>query len=129
MPKLVPKPGDAHVGARVRAQRLKLKISQIALGEKVGVSFQQVQKYENGTNRISMSRLVQIANVLGMHPTFFFVGLPNRSPTTDKAPSPKYIRDFVEAPEGLALIKAFMKLSPTLRRNIVTLVGNIAGKE
>ena len=126
MPKPAAKPDDAHVGARLRDQRLKMKITQTALADEIGVTFQQVQKYENGKNRISSSRLVQIANVLNVDPTFFFLGIPNQKLTGKKLPSPKYIQEFVSAPEGLALIKAFMKLSPKLRRSVVTLVGNIA---
>lgn len=129
MPKPFAKPDDAHVGARLRDQRLKMKITQTALADEIGVTFQQVQKYEKGTNRISASRLVQIARVLKVHPTFFFAGLPNQKPTGEHLPSPKYIQEFVNAPQGLALIKAFMKLSPKLRRSVVILVGNIADED
>lgn len=125
MPKPLAKHDDAHVRARLRDQRLNLKITQTALADEIGVTFQQVQKYEKSTNRISASRLVQIATVSKVHPTFFFAGLQNQMLTGEHLPSPKYIQEFVRAPEGLALIKAFMKLSPKLRQSVVTLVGNI----
>lgn len=128
MPKPLAKPDDAHVGARLRDRRSKMKITQTALANEIGVTFQQVQKYEKGTNRISSSRLAQIANVLKVDPAFFFAGMPNQKQTGVKLPSPKYIEEFVGSTEGLALIKAFMKLSPKLRRSVVTLVGNIADK-
>jgi transcriptional regulator with XRE-family HTH domain len=67
---------DSHVGALVRDRRMALGMSQTALGEAIGLTFQQVQKYEKGVNRIGSSRLVQIANALKVSPTFFFDGAP-----------------------------------------------------
>jgi transcriptional regulator with XRE-family HTH domain len=70
------RPVDKHVGKRVRMRRLMLNMSQTALGEAVGVSFQQVQKYENGVNRIGASRLQHIARILGVPAAFLFDGAP-----------------------------------------------------
>ena len=76
MPKKSPNPIDKHVGGRVRMQRMALGMSQEKLGDAIGLTFQQVQKYEKGANRISASRLQQIAHVLGVPVTYFFDGAP-----------------------------------------------------
>ena len=121
---------DHHVGARVRMRRLMLDLSQTDLADAIGVSFQQVQKYEKGANRISASRLQQIANVVQVPIPFFFEGLPNHSArargTIDASLS--YVSNFLATSEGLSLIKAFMKIKDSkLRRSIVHLVDEIAG--
>lgn len=74
-----PNPIDSHVGNRVRMQRILLKMSQEKLGEALGITFQQVQKYEKGVNRISASRLQQIAQFLNVPPSFFFSGCAGQS--------------------------------------------------
>ena len=121
---------DHHVGARVRMRRLMLDLSQTDLADAIGVSFQQVQKYEKGANRISASRLQQIANVVQVPIPFFFEGLPNHSVkakgTIDASLS--HVSNFLATSEGLSLIKAFMKIKDSkLRRSIVHLVDEIAG--
>jgi transcriptional regulator with XRE-family HTH domain len=128
MAKKIPNPIDKHVGSRVRMRRLILSMSQEKLGDAIGLTFQQVQKYEKGTNRMGSSRLVQIANVLKVPVTFFFEGGPDQSKLDGKAQSPAFISEFLATSDGLALTKAFMRIkNAKLRRNIVTLVKEIAG--
>ena len=79
MIKKAPNPTDKHVGARVRMRRMMLAMSQEKLGDALGLTFQQVQKYEKGTNRIGASRLQQISNILQVPVSFFFEGAPNNS--------------------------------------------------
>ncbi|WP_163597234.1 helix-turn-helix domain-containing protein, partial [Moraxella catarrhalis] len=69
-------PTDTFVGMRIKARRMELKISQEQLGNEVKLTFQQIQKYEKGVNRVGASRLVQIAAALGVNPAYFFEGLP-----------------------------------------------------
>ena len=80
--KKVPNPIDRHVGSRVRMRRILLGMSQEKLGEALGLTFQQVQKYEKGTNRISASRLQQFSSILQVPISFFFEGLPGASSKT-----------------------------------------------
>jgi len=108
-----------------------LGMSQEKLGESLGITFQQIQKYEKGTNRIGASRLQQISNILQVPVAFFFEGAPTLQPYGDgfkEAPSPAFVSDFLATSEGLALTKAFMRIKETkLRRRIVDLVEEIAG--
>jgi transcriptional regulator with XRE-family HTH domain len=128
-----PNPVDKHFGNRVRMRRLMLRMSQQKLGGALGLTFQQVQKYEKGTNRIGASRLQQIADILQVPVAFFFEGAPTPHQQRGKlqeAPSPAYVSDFLATTDGLALTKAFMRIKePTLRRCIVTLVKQIAGTD
>ena len=128
MAKKIPNPIDTHVGSRVRMRRLILSMSQEKLADAIGLTFQQVQKYEKGTNRMGSSRLVQIANVLKVPVTFFFEGTPGQSKLDGKAPSPAYVSNFLATSDGLALTKAFMRIKDAkLRRSIVKTVEEIAG--
>jgi transcriptional regulator with XRE-family HTH domain len=123
-----PDPVDKHVGARVRMRRMMLHMSQEKLGDAIGLTFQQVQKYEKGTNRMGSSRLQQVANVLQVPVTFFFEGAPGQKTIDGKASSPAYVSDFLATADGLALTRAFMRIkSAKLRRSVVTLVTEIAG--
>jgi transcriptional regulator with XRE-family HTH domain len=132
MAKKAPNPIDKHVGSRVRMRRMMLGMSQEKLGNNLGLTFQQVQKYEKGTNRIGASRLQQISHILQVPVSFFFEGAPTNgnAPRIDgisEAPSPAYVSDFLATSDGLALTKAFMRISDTkLRRRIVDLVEQIA---
>jgi transcriptional regulator with XRE-family HTH domain len=129
MAKKAPNPIDKHVGSRVRMRRMMLSMSQEKLGDALGLTFQQVQKYEKGTNRIGASRLQQIAHILQVSVSFFFEGAPH-SPGggMSEAPSPAYVADFLATSDGLSLTKAFMRIkSNKLRRRIVDLVEQIAG--
>jgi transcriptional regulator with XRE-family HTH domain len=134
MAKKAPNPIDKHVGSRVRMRRMMLGMSQEKLGDALGLTFQQVQKYEKGTNRIGASRLQQISVILQVPVAFFFEGAPHvaASHTTggmEEAPSPAYVSDFLATSDGLSLTKAFMRIhNPKLRRRIVDLVEEIAGE-
>jgi transcriptional regulator with XRE-family HTH domain len=134
MAKKAPNPIDKHVGSRVRMRRMMLSMSQEKLGGALGLTFQQVQKYEKGTNRIGASRLQQISHILQVPVAFFFEGAPSVHPQggdgMSEAPSPTYVSDFLATSDGLALTKAFMEIKePKLRRRIVDLVEEIAGRE
>src|SRR6476620_566186 len=98
MAKKTPNPTDKHVGSRVRMRRMMLSMSQEKLGDALGLTFQQVQKYEKGTNRIGASRLQQISIILQVPFSFFFEGVPtadNAQPGFGDAPSPTYVSDFL----------------------------------
>ena len=122
---------DKHVGSRVRMRRMMLAMSQGKLGDALGLTFQQVQKYEKGTNRIGASRLQQISHILQVPVAFFFEGAPDLHGSTDApSPFPSYVSDFLATREGLLLTKAFMRINEAkLRRRIVDLVEEIAGEE
>jgi transcriptional regulator with XRE-family HTH domain len=111
-------------------RRMMLPMSQEKLGEALGLTFQQVQKYEKGTNRISASRLQQMSNILQVPIPFFFEGLPRTSGASKgmgEAPSPAYVSDFLATSDGLSLAKAFMHIKDAkLQRRIVNLVEEIA---
>jgi transcriptional regulator with XRE-family HTH domain len=133
MPPKAPNPVDKHVGSRVRMRRLMLEMSQEKLGEALGLTFQQVQKYEKGTNRIGASRLQQIADILHVSVAFLFEGAPSSSSNSDgfvEPASPTYVADFLATSEGLALTRAFTRITETkLRRAIVEMVEQIALRE
>ena len=127
----LPNSTDIYVGSRVRMRRLMLKMSQTALGNALGLTFQQVQKYEKGTNRIGASRLHSISHILQVTISFFFEGapkLPGARVKNGAPPSPSYVSDFLATRDGLVLTKAFMRIKqPAVRRCIVKLVRQIAG--
>ena len=99
--KKAPNPIDKHVGSRVRMRRMLLGMSQEKLGEALGLTFQQVQKYEKGTNRIGASRLQQISSILGVPVDFFFEGAPGRrgdggrTAASRRCPTAPYVADFL----------------------------------
>jgi transcriptional regulator with XRE-family HTH domain len=103
-------------------------MTQKSLGDALGLTFQQVQKYEKGTNRIGASRLQHIASIQQVPISFFFEGAPGSSCASDEAQSSVYISDFLATSDGLALTKAYMGIqNMKLRRSIVGLVKQIAG--
>ena len=115
-------------------RRLMLSISQEKLGEKLGLTFQQVQKYEKGTNRIGASRLQHIAQILKVPVSFFFEGVTGPAKQAEdgslKAPVADYVSDFLSSTDGLALTKAFTNIKDSkLRRRVVDLVEEIAGEQ
>ena len=128
-----PNPVDRYVGSRVRMRRIMLGMSQEKLGEALGLTFQQVQKYEKGTNRVGASRIQQIAEILQVPVSFLFEGGPTGTAKVDgmaEGPSPSYISDFLATSEGLTLTRAFTRISDAkLRRSIVELVEQIAAHE
>jgi transcriptional regulator with XRE-family HTH domain len=121
---------DKHVGSRVRMCRIMLNMTQRTLGTALGLSFQQLQKYENGKNRIGASRLQQISGVLQVPVTFFFEGaldIPIAKTSQDSGPSVDQLTGFMATRDGLSLAKAFMRINNLdLRRRIVDLVEQIA---
>jgi transcriptional regulator with XRE-family HTH domain len=128
-----PDPVDKYVGSRVRMRRIMLGMSQEKLGEALGLTFQQVQKYEKGTNRVGASRIQQISEILQIPVSFLFEGGPRRTASVDgfgEATSPAYVSDFLATSEGLALTRAFTRITDAkLRRSIVDLVEQIAARE
>ncbi len=111
-------------------QRMLAGISQEKLGEALGLTFQQIQKYEKGTNRISASRLQQIAKMLGVPVSFFFEGAPAGETAGGgfaDAASTAYVADFLSTSEGVQLSKAFVRIkSPRVRRRVIDLVEALA---
>jgi transcriptional regulator with XRE-family HTH domain len=128
-----PNPVDKYVGSRVRMRRIMLGMSQEKLGEALGLTFQQVQKYEKGTNRVGASRIQQISEILQVPVSFLFEGGPSGTPSTggfSEGTSPAYVSDFLATSEGLALTRAFTRITDAkLRRSIVEMVEQIATRE
>ncbi|TGD95640.1 helix-turn-helix domain-containing protein [Methylobacterium nonmethylotrophicum] len=126
--KKAPDPVDRHVGHRVRVRRLLVGVSQEKLGDALGVTFQQIQKYEKGTNRISASRLRQIADMLGVPVSFFYEGAPRQDGTrSDDLPvepaSDTAALDVFWTSQDLQLVRAFQRINDNqLRRRIISLV-------
>jgi transcriptional regulator with XRE-family HTH domain len=131
MPRGMREPVDKHVGSRVRMRRLMLDMSQTTLGNALGLTFQQVQKYEKGANRIGAGRLMHVASILQVPVEFSFEGVPassRKSPGSGNVATPDYVSAFFATTDGLALTKAFMQIKePALRRRLVRLVEEIAG--
>ena len=122
-----PNPVDAHVGSRVRLRRMLLGMSQERLGESMGLTFQQVQKYEKGVNRVGASRLFQISKILDVPVQFFFEEAPQldgNTPTGLAEPeSETFILEFLNSREGLELNRAFVKIADSkVRKSVVDLV-------
>ena len=121
MPAKTPHPVDVHVGQRIRMRRVERKMSTVTLGTAIGLTFQQIQKYETGINRIGASRIHEICNVLKIPISFVFEGLPGL--TRFENSLPQYFVDFMDSAEGAPLVAAFCKIvDPELRRNIVRMV-------
>ena len=129
---------DEHVGARVRLRRMLLGMSQEKLGESLGLTFQQVQKYEKGVNRIGASRLFDLAQVLGVPVQFFYDELTAHAADSGHAtlggfaerPTESYVVDFLSSRDGLELNKAFVRITdPKVRRSVIDLVRSLAGPE
>ena len=133
MPAKVPNPIDKYVGSRIRMRRIMLGMRQEKLGDALSLTFQQVQKYEKGTNRVGASRLQQISEVLQTPVAFFFEGSPGANLGPDgfaETSSPAYVADFLATSEGLALTRAFTRIPDAkLRRSIVDLVEQIVARD
>ena len=135
-PKKAPNPIDQYVGARIRMRRIMLGMSQERLGDAIGLTFQQIQKYEKGTNRIGASRLQQVGHILNVPVEFFFEGAPNQngtSPLVDgfgESVGAGYVTEFMSTNEGIHLMRAFMKIKdPKIRKRIVDLIEVMSGGE
>jgi transcriptional regulator with XRE-family HTH domain len=125
---------DMHVGARVRMRRRFLGVSQQALAARLGITFQQVQKYERGANRVSASKLYDIARALEAPVTYFFEGLDETAPHPpapgDARTLEQSIGDFLRSAEGVELAEAFSRLGRArLRRQVLDLVRTIAEEQ
>jgi transcriptional regulator with XRE-family HTH domain len=129
-PARAPNPIDIHVGLQVRLRRKALKISQEKLADSLGLTFQQVQKYERGANRISASKLYEIARALRVPIAWFFEGLsdPAAGPAdgVEEAEAPPFARRFLMSQEGVDLANLFPRLSQRrVRRRLVDLVRSL----
>ncbi|WP_028032067.1 helix-turn-helix domain-containing protein [Chelativorans sp. J32] len=127
-----PNPIDVHVGSRIRLRRNMLGISQERLGESLGITFQQIQKYEKGTNRVGASRLQAIASILNAPVSFFFEGAPGEEREAVAGLSEEgtaYVADFLNSSEGIQLNRAFVKITdPKVRRRVLDLVKALAAE-
>ena len=130
MPKKHANPVDAQVGSRVRLRRMLIGMSQERLGELLGLTFQQVQKYEKGVNRIGAGRLFDVARILGVSIDYFYEGVSNqlagaRGPSENGASAP--VMEFVSSGEGLQLSLAFMRIGDSkVRKRVLDLVRSLA---
>jgi transcriptional regulator with XRE-family HTH domain len=129
-----PNPTDIHVGSRIRMRRNMLGMSQEKLGEHLGITFQQIQKYEKGTNRVGASRLQAIASILDVPVSFFFAEAPGAEtaePTgMSEGKSAPFVVDFINTGEGLQLNRAFARITdPKIRRRIIDLVKALAAED
>jgi transcriptional regulator with XRE-family HTH domain len=130
LPKKKANPVDAHVGYRVRLRRMLIGMSQERLGELLGLTFQQVQKYERGINRIGAGRLYEVAEILGVPISFFYEGMNGVQPPEGGNGEPSAVMDFLSSNEGIQLSTAFMGIRDAkVRRRILDLVRSIAGEQ
>lgn len=127
-----PNPIDKHVGARIRERRKALQMSQEKLAEHLGLTFQQVQKYERGANRVSASKLYEIARALRASVSYFFehLALPEEDAAALAEPAAEYHHDFIMTPEGSELARAFPRIARRqVRRQVLELVKALAEDE
>ncbi|MCF8479141.1 MAG: helix-turn-helix transcriptional regulator [Rhodospirillum sp.] len=137
-----PDPVDVHVGRRLRLRRTLLGMSQEQLANAVGVTFQQIQKYERGSNRVSASRLYDISKVLGVPVAFFFEDIGEDVTAVRKAPAlpdvdglsepaiPAYEQDPLQKNETLELIRAYWRLpTETVRKRALDLLKSLSGRD
>ncbi|WEJ08661.1 helix-turn-helix domain-containing protein [Sinorhizobium prairiense] len=129
--KAKPQPVDIHVGRRIRMGRVWKGMSQISLAEQIGVTFQQVQKYEKGINRVGASRLQQIAEALEVAVSYFFEDVPGGGTNGVGSGAVKSLQpgiiDFASSKEGLALIRAFSRIGDAnVRSRAISLLKAIA---
>lgn len=125
-----PNPVDIHVGSRVRLRRMLVGLSQEKLGDSMGLTFQQIQKYEKGVNRIGASRLFRLSQVLTVPVQFFFEGMPTiEGPVATGMAEPKqeaFLYEFLNTRDGLELNRAFVKVTDTgVRRSLIELVRSL----
>lgn len=121
-------PRDAEIGRRVRTLRLQRGLSQTELGNLISVTFQQVQKYEKGTNRISAGRLQRIAEVLTVPVSFFFAGAEDK-PKANSAPTIDVEFSFLQTEGALRLARAYARIKqPGVRLQLLRLTEAIAGE-
>jgi len=117
-----PHPVDVHVGRRLRMRRAQLGMSQTTLGDKLGITFQQIQKYERGANRVSASMLYDITRVVGTEIAYFFEDLPDVDIAGALTTAVSERRQsYLSSPEGHKLIEAMSSLPKSLRSKILSL--------
>lgn len=126
-----PNPIDIHVGSRIRLRRSMLGLSQTVLGDGLGITFQQIQKYEKGTNRVGASRLQDISSMLEVPVAFFFEGVPGKENVSSHKPkiddlSKEYL-DFMTTRQGVQLNRAFVQIKdPKIKAKTLQLVRAMA---
>jgi transcriptional regulator with XRE-family HTH domain len=121
----VPDPVDVYVGSRIRQRRLLIGTNQETLAKELGLTFQQVQKYEGGANRVSASRLAEIAEVLGVGIEYFYAGLP--TPEDAATPEAQARQELLQRPETLELVRAYYAIADqNVRRQFFELVSAVA---
>ncbi|AUC11841.1 MULTISPECIES: helix-turn-helix domain-containing protein [Rhizobium/Agrobacterium group] len=127
----LPSPIDVHVGAQIRMRRKSLGMSQSALAGRLGITFQQVQKYEKGANRVGASRLQAIASILGVDVSSLFANAtPDGGEANPALGSINAMQTFVASNEGFSLNQAFSRIrSAAVRKSIVALVTSLAASE
>lgn len=130
-----PNPIDIHVGGRIRLRRLMNGLSQEKLGEQMGLTFQQIQKYEKGVNRVGASRLFHLAQVLDVPISYFFEDLIDEESDNivdgfSEPSNQSFVLEFLSSREGLELNKAFVKVTdPQVRRRVIDLVRSLAEEQ
>lgn len=128
--KKVPNPVDVHVGGRLKMRRVLMGISQEKLGESLEVTFQQIQKYEKGANRISASRLYDISRILSVPVQFFFDGIKHgdtaKRPESQVGSEASRLIDFLSSTDGAQFIRTFSEIENDVRQNIIDLVKSIS---
>ncbi len=134
MPKKQTTGVDTRIGMRLRVRRMLIGMSQEKLGEQLGLTFQQVQKYEKGTNRISASRLFQAAHILGVRIDYFFEGIHEElqlaSTQVPEEGPPIPVMEFLSSAEGLHLSQAFMRIKdPKVRKRLLDLAKSLAAEQ
>jgi transcriptional regulator with XRE-family HTH domain len=129
MPKKQANPIDVQVGNRVRIRRMLIGMSQEKLGDLLGLTFQQVQKYEKGVNRIGAGRLYEVARILNVPVDFFYEGVGDPAGVSDSEVAPPVL-EFVSSGEGLQLSLAFMKIKDAkVRKRVLDLVKSLSEEE
>ncbi len=129
-----PNPIDIHVGGRIRLRRMMSGLSQERLGEQMGLTFQQIQKYEKGANRVGASRLFQLAQVLEVPVSYFFDDLEledkRHASGFAESKSQDFVLEFLNSREGLELNRAFVKIQdPQVRRRVIDLIRSLADEQ
>lgn len=124
---------DTHVGQKIRARRIFLGMSQTEVADAVGITFQQIQKYERGANRVGASRLQQISDALGVSPFYFFEGAPavgKKMPAQKEGElSEGAILSFLATREGAALVRGFLAIEQkSIRSNVIDFIGTLKGR-
>ena len=131
-PKEAPDPIDLHVGQRLKARRVGLRISQSEIGKALGVTFQQIQKYENGANRIGASNLYKLAQALNVNVGYFFEDMPDTSKINSLSdqPAAEFNHDPMTQPESIKLVHNYFRIATaSVRSRVFQLVKSIADAE